>query len=184
MTKKRIAIIVFVLLLTITVVGSTYAFFTATVNSSGVDTSGSKFEVIYTGGTDIGGPISLSSQKVEESSTSVNIKIGQGSVKANATLYIKIEEISEVLAVPGFIWEVYGYKNSEQVYYKKGNFDGLNATNNNVVNIVENYQLTEENTEFKVYIWLDGNMVGNEVMNASFKGQIGAKTENFTGQLK
>jgi len=182
MKKPTIIMLVSVLLLIVVVIGSTYAFFASSVNGKDVQTSGSKFQVIYTGETQFDKQINLSTSKVEESSTTVNIKVGEGSVKANAVLYLVVEDITTELAVEGFNWEVYGYINSNQVYYNEGNFDGVKI--NDTINIVENYQLSEKNTEFKVYLWLDGNKVGNEVMNASFKGHIGAKTENFTGQLQ
>lgn len=182
MKKPTIIMLVSVLLLIVVVIGSTYAFFTSSVNGTSAQTSGSKFQVIYTGDTQFEKQINLSTGKVEESSTTVNIKVGEGSVKANAVLYLVVEDITTELAVEGFNWEVYGYINSKQVYYNNGNFDGVKI--NDTINIVENYQLSEENTEFKVYLWLDGNKVGNEVMNASFKGHIGAKTENFTGKLQ
>ena len=33
------------------------------------------------------------------------------------------------------------------------------------------------------YIWLNGNLTDNGVIGATFKGYVGAETENFTGQL-
>ena len=183
MKKPTIIMIISVLLLTIVVIGSTYAFFSASIDSNNMTANASKFEVIYTGNARFDKQISLSTSKVEESSTSVNIRLGEGSVAVNAILYIMIENISEKLAVDGFNWEVYGYKNNKQEYYNSGTFEGKNSTTNNTINIVENYLLSEDNTEIKVYLWLDGNKVGNEVMNTSFKGYIGAKTENFSGEL-
>lgn len=184
MKRKTPIIIVAILLLTIAVVGSTYAFFSATASTNNsFTTNASKFQVIYTGGTQIEGPINFSTSKVEETSTTVNIRMGTGSVSAKAILYIEIEEISPELAVKGFVWEVYGYQDNQQVYHNDGNFYETNNTTNKTINIVENYQLSEVNTEFKVYLWLDGNKVGNEVMNSVFRGFIGAKTENFSGNI-
>lgn len=182
MKKQILYSIISTLLLTIAVIGSTYAYFSASTNSNkNIEGTSKTFDVIYTGGTTISGPLSLGIKKEDGLSTTVNIKMAAGSALATATLYIDIEKITSNLAIDGFIWEVVGTKNNTQVYYKKGNFSGTNDTTNNIVNIVENYKLSEENTSFTVYLWIDGNQTDNSVVNAEFKGYIGAKTENFTG---
>lgn len=180
--KKQLLYSIFtVLLLAIVIAGSTYAFFSASITSSeNVDIDTSKFEVIYTGGTTIDGELKIGSKKEDGYNTTVNIKLAKDSVQTKANLYIDIEEITPNIAVSGFIWEVYGYKNNTPVYSNSGNFNGYNSTDNKIVNIVENYTLSEDNTSFTVYLWLDGNKTDNNVVGGSFKGHIGAKTENFT----
>lgn len=185
MKKKvtyTILVIFIILLLTITTVGITYSFFvTSATGKNQTEATGKKFEIIYTGGTDITGPIELATKKEEGLSTTVNIKIAQGSAVALADIYINVEKITSNIAIEGLIWEVVGIKNSTQVYYNKGNFSGVNNTTNNIVTVVDDYLLSEDNTAFTVYLWLDGNKVDNSVLNSEFKGYIGAKTENFTG---
>lgn len=182
MRKQVLYSIMSILLLTIAVIGSTYAYFSASASSNeNVEGTSKTFDVIYTGGTTISGPINLGSKKEDGLNTTVNIKMAEGSALATATLYINIEKITSNLATEGFVWEVIGTKNNTQVYYNKGNFVGTNNTTKNIVNIVENYKLSEENTSFTVYLWIDGNKVDNNIVNAEFQGYIGAKTENFTG---
>lgn len=183
---KTIYIIIAILLLTIIVAGSTYAAFMAMVSGSNeVKTNSSKLEVVYTGDdSEITEPMTIASKKEEGQIRTVNISVTEDSVEAKATIYINIEEITDNLAIEGFIWEVYGVQSGKDVYYKKGNFDGYNNTTNNIVNIVEDYKLTDENTTFTIYLWIDGNQTDNKVIGSSFKGHIGAKTENFSANFE
>lgn len=185
MTRQTIYTICTFLLLGIATVGATYAFYSASAssNNNSVAAEASPFEVIYTGGTEINGNMPITSDKTEAFKTTVNIRIADNSVNALSNLYINIENISNELQVEGFVWELYGYKNNTQIYYKKGNFEGYNSTNNNKVPLISNYQTDKTNTSFTLYLWIDGNKTGNEVIGTSFKGYIGASTEQFTGQL-
>ena len=181
--KKQLLYVIAILLLTVTVAGGTYAFFvSATTNANNIVSNASKFEVIYTGGGKIEGPVTLSADKEGGKNTTVNIRVAEGSVPAKATIYINIEKITSNLAVKGFKWEVYGYQDGQEVYSKTGDFDG--KTDNSIINIVEKYQLSEKNTSFTLYLWLDGNMLDNSIIGGEFSGYIGAETENFTAQLQ
>lgn len=184
MKKQLIYSIITVFLIMIIIIGSTYAFFTSTAKANNNAAANSKnFEVIYTGGgQNLSGSLKPCAKKEDGINTTVNIKMAQNSALARATLYINIEKITSNLAVEGFVWEVYGTDpNGTQVYYNKGNFAGTNDTDKNTVNIVENYQLSYENTSFTVYLWVDRSKVDNGILNSEFKGSLGAKTENFTG---
>ena len=184
MKRQTIRIICAIVLLTIVVVGSTYAFFLASVSGNrNINTNSSNFEVIYTGGTSISGEMPITYNKTNAFKTTINIRMGQNSVLAKSTIYISIDEISQNLRIPGFIWEVYRIVNSEEVYQNSGNFNGYNDTTNNIVNIVSNYQLSRENTSFVVYLWIDGSQTNNNVLGSTFSGHIGAVTENFAGEL-
>ncbi len=186
MKKQIIFIITAILLLTIVTVGSTYAFFSASASSNNntVATEASKFEVIYTGGTDINGTLQLSADRNGGRNTTVHIKVSQGSSHALAYLYMNIEEMTANLSTNSFKWEVSGIKGGQEVYTNAGTFNGYNDTNNNKIPIVENYRLTEDQTDFTIYIWIDGNLAGNEIFGAEFSGYISATTEQFTGQLQ
>lgn len=184
MKKQLIYSIIAVFLIMIIIIGSTYAFFTSTAKANNNAAANSKnFEVIYTGGgKNLSGSLDPCTKKEDGINTTVNIKMAQNSALAKATLYINIEKITSNLAVEGFIWEVYGTNESgEEVYYKKGNFAGINDTDKNTINIVEDYKLSYENTSFTVYLWVDANKVNESILNSEFKGSLGAKTENFTG---
>lgn len=182
MKKQYMYSIIAVLVLTITTIGSTYAFFASSASSNNaLSTNSKKFEVIYTGGSEINGPLKIGTRKEDGINTAVNIKVAAGSVLAKSTLYINVERITANLANDAFVWEVIGIKNGNQVYYNRGDFQGVNDTNNNVVNIVENYQLSEDDTTFTAYLWIDAIKADNSILNSEFSGYIGAKSENFTG---
>ena len=184
MKRYTLYSIVAILLLALAVSGSTYAYLTtrASTNNS-LATSVKGLNVIYDSGTPIDGNINVVSSKEQGYNTTVKIKLAQNSVAASATLYIDIERITQNIAIPGFIWEVYGYKNGVEVYSNHGNFANYNDTNNKIVNIVRNYELSEEETSFVVYFWLDGNKTNNDVLDGQFKAYIGARSENITGIL-
>lgn len=185
MKNQLLYSVIAVLLLIALTIGGTYAFYAASAgDNNSLVTNGSKFEVIYTGGTNIAGKMNVVSSKEEGYNTTVNIKIAENSVAVKSNLYITIAEITPNLAIKGFIWEVYGYQNDKQVYYDKGNFEGHNSANNNIVDIVKDYKLSTENTSFTIYLWIDGNQTDNSVLNGSFKGYIGARSETFTGALE
>ena len=178
--KKMTLYIIIVVLIAIVVSGGTFAFFAFTTSSSdnAINTKSNKFEINYSGDTDVSGAINPSNSKESGISGTLNISAGSSSVLPQATVYLTIGTITDTLATEGFIWEVYGVKNGTQVYSNTGTFDGIEA--NDEVILVNNYQLSEDNTVFTFYFWLDGSEVGNEVIGASFSGKIGARSENFT----
>jgi len=187
MKNKNTYIIISVLLLAIAIVGSTYAFFFATTSQTNqVATGATKLKVIYTGQTRIdgSGTMNIGLTKDDGINRTVNIAVSEDSVEANATIYINIEEITSNLRIKGLIWEVYGLQNGKEVYSDVGDFYGYDDTTNNIVEIVKDYRITKDNTEFTVYLWIDGNLTNNNVIGGSFKGFIGARTENVSGQIK
>ena len=190
--KKTILYITGVLLLTIMIAGSTYAYLSATISSeqNAIRTQSNELNVVYTGGSTIAGNLNLSVDKSGGLNTSVNIRLDTKSVKAKGNLYINIDEISQHLSVNGFNWEVYGVSNNELVYEDTGTFEECRATNGikkceqgDRLYIVNDYQLTTTNTTFTVYVWLDGNKVGNEVIGQVFRGTIVAETEKYTTDI-
>ena len=186
--KKTILYTTTILLLTIITVGGTYAFFTANANSEdALVTDAHKFEVIYTGDTAFDGPLDLSSNKEGGINKTVNIKVSEDSVLGKADIYFQIEEITENIANDILVWEV--YKNNETTAYKKGYFNQCGENKNEVcingsrLYLLEGYKLSKDNTSFTIYLWLDGSKATNNVIGATFKGYIGAQSENITGDL-
>ena len=116
-------------------------------------------------------------------STTVHIKVGEGSAEALSYLKLNIIEMTENLSVENVKWEVSGMRGGQEVYTNSGTFQGYDDTTNNVIPIVEDYRLSETQTDFTLYIWIDGPTTGNEIIGASFSGYISANTERFTGQL-
>lgn len=185
MTRQTIYTICAFLLLGIATVGATYAFYSATAssNSNSVAAEAQKFEVLYTGGTDIEGPLNLSVDRNGGANTTVHIRVSEGSSHALAYLYLNITKLDENIRTTAFKWEVSGVKGGKEVYTNQGTFNGYNDSSNNIITLVKDYRLTEEQTDFTIYLWVDGNMVGNEVMGCGMSGYISASTEQFTGQL-
>ena len=184
--KKYVMIsITSTLMLILLVAGSTYAFFSTSAETAnnGVFSNTAKLNVIYNAGNIINESLSVASNKDGGYNTTVKIKLAPNSAKAKANLYIHINEITTNIANEGFTWEVYGYMNGNQIAYNKGSFNGYNDTNNNIVPIINDYILSETETSFTVYFWIDGSKTGNSVIGGTFKGYIGAKSEELTGDI-
>lgn len=188
--KKTILYIAIVLLLIIITASGTYAYLVAATNSTAnaANTKGAVLDVIYTKGEDISGTLNLTKDKNGGLETTINIRLSDDSVQVSANLYINIEEITETIANSALNWEVYETVNNTEILVGSGTFadcgNGTACKTNDKLYIVNNYELSTTNTTFTVYIWLNGNAVGNEVLNAVFKGKIGAESGNFTGELK
>ena len=186
-TKKYyIYSILVILLLVVVVSGATYAYFVSNVitNGNSIQTNGANFDIIYAGGTQINGVINIGSSKDDGYNTTVNIRSGSNTPNVRADLYINIDEITSNIAIEGFVWEVYGYNNGELVYSDTGDFDGCNSSNNNKVKIVDNYLLSQTDTSFTVYFWIDGTKTDNNVLNGQFRGYIYASSEQFKAVLQ
>lgn len=188
MKRQTIITIIEIIIFGITVAGSTYAFYTASISTKKnmLSASGSELTVNYTGQSSIDGPINVTNSRIEGQSATVNISLGENSVPAKASLFLNIQKIEKV-AVEGFIWEVYGYLdgNSTPVYTDSGNFKDKSANSpNNVIEIVKDYQLSKTNTTFTIYLWIDGKKTGNEVVGGSFTGYISARSENYQANLQ
>ena len=190
--KKISLYIIIILLLIVATIAGTYAYMIATINSTNnaVNTSGTNLKVVYSGGAAIEGILNLSNDKTGGLNTTVNIKIAEDSVVAKAHLYIDIEKITSSIATNALNWEVYKTVNGVESFVNSGTFaDCLTGTTarkcvaGDKLYIVNDYQLSTEDTAFTIYVWLDGNKVGNEVVGATFKGIVAAESENFTGDL-
>ena len=188
--KKTAIYTAIVLLLIAITVSATYAYLVASINttSNATTTEGAVLEVEYTKGENIEGILNLSEDKTGGLNTTVNIKLNQDSVQVLSNLYIDISEITSTIANNALNWEVYKTINGTETFVSKGTFgdcgSGIACVTGNRLYIVNGYELTSTNTSFTVYIWLDGHMVGNEVVGAKFKGKIGAESEDFSGELR
>ena len=185
MKKYVVYSIASVMLLIMVTAGSTYAFLStsASTSNNSIFSNTARLNVIYNAGNEINEAMSVVAQKEDGYNTTIGIRLAPNSPKAKSDLYIYIDEITDNIAIPGFIWEVYGYRNGNLVYSNSGNFAGCNNTTNNKVLIVDDYVLSQDNTSFIVYFWIDGSRTGNEVLGGSFSGYIGATSQEFTGVL-
>ena len=189
--KKITIYITIILLITVITAGSTFAYLISTTNSgiNTVTTEGAEIKVLYTGGKKLEGLISLSEDKTGGINTTVNISLEEDSAPVKTNLFINVDQITSTLATSGFKWEV--YKNNETTPFSTGDFLGCKNGNTtkkcakgDKLYIVNDYKTLTTNTSFTVYVWLDGHIVGNEVIGATFSGTIAAESEKFTGDLQ
>lgn len=172
-------------------VGGTYAYLVSRVNSgNNIITNSSRLSVIYTGGTEINGNLELVNSKEEGYNTTIDIKLSEDSVDAKADIFIYINKITSSIANSALNWEVHKIYEGVETFVNSGTFlDCINGNttktcaNGDKIYIVRDYQLTTTDTYYKVYIWLDGNKVGNEVLGATLSAYIGAETEHITTNL-
>ena len=181
--KKIILYTSMVLLITIITVGGTYAYFVSTTNSNTVSTDASELEIIYSTGEEISGVLNLVSSKEEGKQTTLSIKLSEDSVDATANVFIKIYEISEEIATDALNWELYRKPSGgSETFVASGTFKDYQ--NGDKFYIEENYRLTTSDTDYTVYIWLDGNKVNNidtpNVVGAVLNGYIGADAQHVT----
>lgn len=193
--KKIIIYTLVILLLVIITVSGTYAFFTARIGSeeNSLSPNANKFEVIYKGGEngeEITGKLKLANQNNKEMGATLEIRISEESIAGTANIYIQIDEITEDIANKALNWEVYKTFNGKEELAKQGNFEDCETDSvkracksGDKLYVIKDYPLSTTNTAFTVYIWLNGNLVGNEVVDDKFKGHIGAETEKITGDL-
>lgn len=190
--KKAVIYIIILSFVAIVSVGGTYALFRATVTKNNtIGTQADTLEIEYTGDIAINGALHLA--KIKEGGHRRVIKLGlsEQSVGIAAHLYIQIQKISPALAVNGLKWEVYTLEDGTEKYYNSGTFmqcGGIEEIKSKCVSgdrlyMVTDYDLSTIETEFVVYIWLNGSEVGNEVLGESLIGEISVETEHLTAEL-
>lgn len=190
--KKIIAYIFVLLIVAIITIGSTYAFFTASITEDPFTSQTHQLEVIYTGDTAISGGLDLVRDKTGGHHREVSIGLSENSVGAAANLYIHVESITSTLATEALTWEIYKKVNNQEELVKTGTFvdcGAIDATKSKCtagkrIYMITGLELTTTPQSFVVYIWLNGEKAGNEVIGATFKGYIGAETENISGVLQ
>lgn len=184
MSKKKLLILSTILLLIIvSIIGATYAYYNMVVSGNdNINANAKKYEIIYRGGTHISGSMQAVLNKEAGQNTTVEIGLSKNSAIANATIFIYINKISDNLAIKGFNWAVYRVEDATETYINSGNFYGANTGDQ--IAIINNYQISEKLTKFKVYLWIDGNNSDNSIAGGSFDGYIGANTDALTGNVK
>lgn len=178
--KKTFIYIIAMLLIVVITVSGTYAYFVSTTssNNKAVTTDSSKLDVIYTGDNAITGDLNLVNSKEEGHKATVKIALSDNSIDGKADMYIKVDSIGQDLASSAFIWETYRMYNGTEIFVSSGTFEG--ATSGDKIYIDTNYILSTEETTYIVYIWLNGNQIGNEVLGENFEGYIGAEVKHIT----
>ena len=177
--KKIILYTVIVLLIVLLTVAGTYAYFVTTINSGNALTgSSSNLTVIYTDDADITGILNLVSSKEEGKKATVKIKLSTDSVDAKADIYIQVKEIGPDIASDALNWELYRTYHGEESFVSKGTFKDISSGDK--IYVDRDYRLSTDETSYTVYIWLDGNKIGNAALGESLEGYIGAEAEHIT----
>lgn len=186
--KKTVISIIVILLIIVITSGVTYAYFSATTVKNNINSEATQIEVIYTNGNNISGEMNLTRAKEGGYNTTVYIKQTNNGVPVEANLFVDIKNISSDLASKGFIWEVYKIYGGATEKVAEGNFLGCEngqttkkCANGDRMYLVRNYALKNDNTGFTIYFWLNGDLVGNEIIGTTFNGEIGAHTNKITG---
>lgn len=197
-TKMTIYIIVGVVFLVLLVSGGTYAYFSVLVssNTNAINIDSKKFTVITEGGTDIDGALSLTTSKDGGLSSTVKIRMEEGSVLPMANVFLDISSITNNVLGNGepwqktLKWEIYAYDSGNNlVDSNTGNFlecsssGNVKCENGGKLYLLREQQLAYTDTTYVVYIWLDAAIADNGVINASLKGSIGTETEQYTGKV-
>ena len=190
--KKTLTYILILSIVTILTVSVTYAYFSATTSTNTPTAQTHQLEVIYTGDTEISGNLNLVKTKEQGFKRTVSIGLSENSVGAAANLYISIEQITSTLATDALTWELYKLTDGEEVYVNSGTFldcgdigeTKSKCTAGNRIYMLTGYELSTTQTQYVLYLWLNGYKAGNEVLGATLKGYIGAETENITGILE
>jgi hypothetical protein len=177
--KKLILYIIATILIVIITVAGTYAYFVTTTNSgNALKGSSSKLDVIYSGDADITGVLNLVSSKEEGIKSTVKIELSNDSVDAKANIYIQVNQIGQDIASDALNWELYRTYQGTESFVAKGTFAGVTAGDK--IYIDRDYRLSTNETSYTVYIWLDGNKIGNAALGEIIKGYVGAEAEHIT----
>ena len=187
--NRNIKIALITLLITIAVIGGTYAYYVWTTSSgeeTKISTSLGAATIYLDGGGDIN-QANLKPTATKEEGIVKNIKIkGSVSNKLSFNLYFDIIELGENLNEESFKFAL--YKGSTLI--KEGNFSDEYINNNTVtcnidstkkhVVLLENELISTSITTYTLYVWVDGTMNNPSTMmkNQSYKFSLHADGQN------
>lgn len=146
--------------------GGTYAWFTATASGDEVTVKSGKLSVQYTKGSTISGNLYPAASYKKGLSTTVYIKLSEGSLQALGTLRLELVNVPDLLKTKALNWELRDPET--EVIIREGDFYGAGDE----IILYENFEITESQKGYSLYIWLDGNMAGNEVQNLNFTANL------------
>ncbi len=190
--KKILIPIVAVFLVALLIVGATYSFFVAgsSGNNGGSVANSIGYNIIFTKGANLIGDIEPSISYDENRYVSANVRVSTNSAMPSVDVYINIESISQNLGISALKWKVEATKGGNSVTLSSTTGDFASCSHNNVtgpcqtgdkIYVARDYVLDTVDTLFKVYIWLDGNMISTNISDAVLNASLGAETRSFTG---
>lgn len=182
--KKSMVISIFVVLLIIALVsGTTYAYLLANTNEVNVDTGSGMLGVNYNiSPENITGSLVSSLDREKGLKAVATVSLTTDSEAALFNMYIMPTALTN-LNITAFKWEVEGILDEEVVYTNSGNFSS--AIVNIPIKIVDSYPLilTEKETTFNIYMWLNANEITSSIDGASFGAKINADSVNISGSF-
>lgn len=192
--KKILISVIGVMLIALLTVGVTYSFFltSASGNASKVAGNSAGYDIVFTKVRDLSGEIEPTSQRSNDMYANVKIRVTNTSALVAANLYIDIEEISSEIATSALKWELVGTKSGNSITLNPSSGDFASCNHSGTLGacqdgdrlyILKNYVLDTVDSDFVLYIWLDGNMIFDDVSDAVFNASVGADNVNFTGVL-
>lgn len=182
--KKLIISICVVLLIACFAVSATYAYFLAVTDEGEASTGSGMVGINYTPPADIGGILTVSTDRNGGLFTTTTASLEAGSQNALFNMYITPTSLNN-MNIEALKWEAEGLRDTnddgedEIVCSLNGNFK--NAEVNKSFKIINGCELDYEATTFNIYIWLDANLLSSSISNATFGAKIGADSVDITG---
>lgn len=188
--KKMIISIVIVLFIAIVVVAATYAYIMATTNEGATDTIGSgKLDINYQKPDDFEGRgLAMSNNRDGGLKAIAKASLKEGSETAILNMYITPTVLYN-LNIPALKWEAEGVRGGKVICSGSGDFSTavvgepiklfINDINDNISDCV----LTNEETIFNIYVWLDASLVTTSIGGLQFSAKIGADSVPITGDF-
>lgn len=180
--KKSIVIsIVVVLLIIILVSSTTYAYISSRTSDEEIGTESGMLDINYTiTPENITGNLISSSNRESGLKAVATVSLKTGSEAALLNMYITPTSLTN-LNISAFKWEVEGIKGEEIVYTDAKDFS--TGLVNTPIKIVDGYALTETDTTFNIYMWLDASLVTSPINDVSFGAKITADSVPVTGNF-
>ena len=169
---KIIGTILGIVLFIVLVAGATYAYLLLK-SETDLTTGTGKFSIDYKIVQDITATnLSPSTNKSGGLIGKVQAKLSDNSLAGNFNIYITPKTIDGLNTNEALKYEV--YVDNSTTAYKTGSFKNITA--NTEVKVVDAYSLssTSSYTTFTIYIWLDNNLVTNEMFGKTFNATISA----------
>ena len=182
---KIIGTILGIVLFIALVAGATYAYLLLK-NETDLTTGTGKFSIDYKIVQNITATnLSPSTNKSGGLIGKVQAKLSDNSLAGNFNIYITPKTIDGLNTNEALKYEV--YVDNSTTAYKTGSFKNITA--NTKVKVVDAYSLssTSSYTTFTIYIWLDNNLVTNEMFGKTFNATISADSTaeaNFQKESK
>lgn len=187
--KKVIKYATILIVVAIITISGTYALFTSSIERELPESKTHQIQVRYSGAAPIDNVIELVEKKEDGFRRTIKIGKGEDSVPVKSSIYFYISNITEGFATTALKWEIYRVEGEEETYINSGTFE--NTITGDKIYLYKDFELSDEKnedstykqTEYVIYLWLNGHEAGNEVVGATFMGYIGAESSIVTGDI-